>query len=239
MGQHYFIMGKNTISEVLKQDKSRIVEVMTHKEKSHPFTEKLLSEGVKVNFISKGAMEKKLDSASHGGFGALMHSKTPLSLDELLDSLEEQEKGLIVMLDGIVDPHNVGAILRSCECFGVDAVIWSKNRGPSMTPVVSKVSVGGSELVPIVLVSNLHDALLKCKDRYFTIFTAEKKQNSYDLSSLPPSNKKVLVMGSEEKGVRPLISKTADGSIFIPMKGHIDSLNVSSAAAVLLSWLTQ
>lgn len=240
MSKHYFIMGKNTLSEVLKREGiTRIIEVHTHHDKKHPFVQKLLSEGVNMVFVSRAKMEQKLNSTSHGGFAALMKEKEPLNLQAKLEELEAQEKALIVVLDGIVDPHNVGAILRSCECFGVDLVIWSKNRGPSMTPTVSKVSVGGSELVPTCLVSNLHDALLKCQDHHFSILTAEKKAGSVTPGEVPSLDRKVLVMGSEEKGVRPLLSKMADYATFIPMKGQIDSLNVSAAAAVLLSWLSR
>lgn len=234
----HWIMGKNTLKEAFKVDPSRFLEIITHQDVNAPFMQPFIQAGIKVSSVNKAVMEKKLASASHGGVAARLKQKEPWSLQELIEELERKEKGLIVVLDGIVDPHNVGAILRSCECFGADAVIWSKNRGPDITPTVTKVSVGASEILPLCVVSNLHDALLKLKEAYFSIITAEKKEKSYTPDQLPSFDRKVLVMGSEEKGVRPLISKIADASIFIPMQGHIDSLNVSAAAAVLLSHMS-
>ena len=237
MKNDYFIMGKNSLNEVLRRDSWRFIEIITHHEKSHAFLTPFLEKGIKITSMGRHTMEKILGSDSHGGFAARLERHENFSIGDMLDSLKEKKNATLVALDGILDPHNIGAILRSCECFGVDGVIWSKNRGPSITPVVTKVSVGASELVPICIVSNIHDALLKCQDDYFSIITAEKKANSCTHQDLPRQDKKVLVLGSEEKGVRALISKMADYSVFIPMQGQIDSLNVSAATAVLLSHL--
>ena len=143
------------------------------------------------------------------------------------------------MLDSIFDPQNFGSLLRSAECFGVDGVIWSKNRGCELTPVVSKASVGASELLPLLCVSNLAETMRKFKKNGFWIVTAEIGEEAKSLDSFDFPEKTLLIMGSEGKGVQKLLSKEADSKVYLPMYGQIDSLNVSQAASVLLYQWTQ
>ena len=139
-----------------------------------------------------------------------------------------------MLLDSIFDPQNVGAILRSCECFGVDAVIISKIRGCSITPTVTKTSVGATELVPIAEVSNLTTTIEKFQKAGYWAVTAEISDKAIPLNTFEYPEKTVLILGSEGKGVQKIISKKADFHVFIPMLGRIDSLNVSQAAAVFM-----
>ena len=162
-----------------------------------------------------------------------MKERDELPLKEFLSTTPE--KSLVVMCDSITDPQNFGAILRACECFGVDALVFSKNRNVGITPVVSKVSVGGSELVPLIAVSNLVDTLKKFQDVGYFSVAAECHERSQSLYNFEFPSQTVLIIGAEGKGIQPLLSKKADYHLEIPMQGRIDSLNVSQATAVFLS----
>lgn len=207
----YWIMGKRCVAEVEKREPHRIIEILR--------TPKVRAE----------KLEKLVGSSSHQGVIARVKKKPALGIDDLAGASR------LLALDSIEDPQNVGAIFRAAECFGVDGLLWSKNRGAPMTPVVSKVSVGASEVVPYAIVSNLAESLRQLKDRGFWVVVADMGGENYQTLDLP--EKTVLVMGSEHKGVRPLIAKLADLTVSIPLAGEIDSLNVSQAAAVLLSGL--
>ena len=139
------------------------------------------------------------------------------------------------MLDSIMDPHNFGAILRAAECFGVDAVLWSKNRGCDITPVVAKVSVGASELLPLVPVSNLAQALERLKDAGVWSIAADVSPEAQPIDQFEFPTKSLILLGSEGEGLQPLLLREAEFKITIPLHGKIDSLNVSQAAAVMLA----
>ena len=145
------------------------------------------------------------------------------------------DSSLILILDSIFDPQNFGSILRASECMGADAVIYSKNRGSSLTPSAAKASSGASELIPLIEVSNLAETVRKLKKNDYSVITAEIKKEAKDIRHFSFPKKTALIMGSEGKGVQPLLSKMADCSVYIPMFGKIDSLNVMQAAVVFLA----
>lgn len=225
-----FIMGKNAIKELFKKDKKRIIEI--YLEKGDPLVQEW--SGMPLRFTSKHELTKILQSDSHQGVAALVHEPPSCDLASLFHRLEKKDKALVLMLDSIMDPQNFGSLLRSAECFGVDAVVWSKNRGVDITPVVSKASVGATELVPLIRVSNLAETVKKFKEHDFWAVTAEVGEEAQSLYTFEFPKKTLLIMGSEGKGVQPIVSKQADFKVLIPMQGQIDSLNVSQATAVFL-----
>lgn len=224
------IMGKHTVEELLKSAKERLLNVYTYK-KEDPLYSLLQKEGVKVHFVPKPKLTSLVQSESHQGFVAEVRERETVDLKAFLENVPE--KSLVVMCDSITDPQNFGTILRACECFGVDALVYSKNRNVGLTPVVSKASVGGSELVPLIPVSNLADTMKKFQDAGYFSVAAERSDKS--LYSFEFPRKTLLILGAEGKGIQPLLSKKSDFRIEIPMHGSIDSLNVSQATAVLLS----
>jgi len=223
-------MGKHAIEEVLKTAPERLVEVYTYKQEE-PLFKALHQAGVKTLFTLKPKLYSLVHSESHQGFVAKVREREVLNIKDFL--LNPPEKSLVVMCDSILDPQNFGAILRACECFGVDALIFSKNRNVPLTPVVSKASVGGSELVPLLSVSNLADTLKKFQTAGYIAVAAERSEQDIYTFEFPEQT--LLILGAEGKGIQPLLSKNADFRIEIPMHGQIDSLNVSQATAVLLS----
>ena len=224
------IMGKHAVEEVLKTAPERLLKVYTYK-KEDPLFQALQKAGIKTAFVPKPKLSTLVQSESHQGFVAEVHEREFLRVKDFLSWA--REKSLVVMCDSITDPQNFGTILRACECFGVDALIFSKNRNVALTPVVSKASVGGSELVPLISVSNLADTLKKFQDAGYFAVAAES--NSENLYTFEFPEQTLLILGSEGKGIQPLLSKKSDFHIEIPMHGKIDSLNVSQATAVLLS----
>lgn len=228
------IMGKHAIEEVAKIDTKRLLKVYSHK-KGDPLLESLHRLGVKIHIVPKQKLESLVLSESHQGFVAEVKEREFLTTKEFLNSTPE--KSLVLMCDSISDPQNFGAILRAAECFGADAVIYSKNRNVALTPVVSKASVGASEIVPLLPVSNLADTLKKFQNEGYFSVAAEVKEGAHSLSSFEFPEKTLLIMGSEGTGIQPLLSKNSDFHVMIPMAGSIDSLNVSQATAVFLSFI--
>lgn len=233
--KNYYIMGIHSITEALKKFPERILclyTVASSKGRKHTLLETAQKRRVPSRFVSKEKLTQLVGSHSHQSFVAEMK---PKKVTHLFSFFEKKESALILALDRISDPQNVGAIFRASECFEVDALLWSKNRGCPMTPVVSKTSSGASELVPYFIVSNLADTLKHLKKQGFEIVIADVGPDAKNVHEFSYASKTVLVMGSEGKGVQPIIRKLADHIVKIPMKGSIDSLNVSQSAAVLLS----
>jgi len=217
------IMGKNTVEEVATYQHKRIISITTSsKELLNDYQRK----GFKVKLADKNEMNKIVQSDSHQGIIAEVLDEE-ISFRTCIDQLKKKNKSVVVLLDSIQDPQNMGAIMRACECFGVDWILHTKNRGTPITAVVSKVSMGGSEIVPRSTVSNGVDAIKKLKDEGFWIASLE-----FDFP-----DKICLVFGSEGEGVKSLMSKSSDFHLIIPMLGRIDSLNVSQASAVVLALL--
>ena len=147
-------------------------------------------------------------------------------------SLDDIDSDFIVMLDHLEDPHNFGAIIRTCECAGVKNIIIPKDRSVTVNDTVVKVSVGAIEHVKIIMVSNLVNAINKLKDKGYFIYSADMDGVDYRKETYP--TKKVLIIGNEGSGISRLVSNSSDVILSIPMKGNINSLNASASAAILI-----
>jgi len=228
-------MGINTLNELLHSCPEKIIEVYALKKSLNDRKEDLIraieKENIPIIYLDKRKLEDLVDSDSHQGFAAKVR-RTYYTLKEIL----EKDPPFLLLLDQIYDPHNFGAILRASECFSVSGLIYSKNKGCPVTPVVTKVSCGASELVPLVRVSNLNDTLIKLQKSGYTVVIANCGKEAKSIYEFQIPEKMVFVLGSEEKGVQPLVKKRADDLVYLPMKGKIDSLNVSQAAACFLSY---
>ncbi len=155
-----------------------------------------------------------------------------MTVDEFCSSLKEDEGALVLILDGITDPHNLGAILRSADQFGADLVLIPERRSVQANETVVKVSSGAAQYVPLSVVTNLTREIKTLKDNGFWIYGADMNgSSSYDEKFAARS---AIVMGSEGDGMSNLVRKNCDYIVSIPMRGHIDSLNVSVAAGILM-----
>ncbi len=233
----HWIMGRNCLNEVLKRAPERIVEVYTAAS-NEPLIREIEQLKIPLFVTSKKKLSACVGSESHQLFAAKVRNRTMPPLREWSAALPEQS--MLVFCDALQDPHNLGAILRAAECLGAAAVVYSKNRSVALTPVVSKVSVGASELVPVFSVANLADEVRALKKEGFSIVAAEGKAGACSLFSWQFADKTALILGSEGKGIQPLLLRLADKRLAIPLAGAIDSLNVAQAAAVFLaSWSAQ
>lgn len=230
------IIGLHSIEEILKNDPIRLVKVFTLKtslnikERKTTLLDQLRALGKPVEQLNSAQMDKLCDSSSHQGFAALIKKQDPFDLKAFFR--KKSAPSLVLALDSIYDPHNLGAILRASECFGVDLVFWSKNRGSSLTPAVSKSSSSASIWVSTLLVSNLSTTIQQFVEEGYTLLVAHLGKQSESLFDFIFPEKTLLVLGSEGEGVRPILQKQAHHFLEIPMYGKVDSLNVSQAATL-------
>ena len=150
-----------------------------------------------------------------------------------IDSIVKDDKSnFLVMLDSLEDPHNFGAIIRTCECAGVDYIIIPKNRSVSVNSTVYKTSSGALNNVKIVEVVNLSNTIRKLQDLGYWVYGAEA--NGVDYRSIKYDGKTCLVIGSEGHGLKQIVANSCDQIISLPMKGKINSLNASVAGGILI-----
>jgi len=155
-----------------------------------------------------------------------------MSIKEFCGGLKDGEGAVVLVLDSITDPHNLGAILRSCDLFNVDLVITGQKRSASVNETVLRISSGAARYVNMATVTNLNRELQTLKDTGFWVYGADMSGTSSYKTKFAPRS--VIVMGSEGNGLSRLVSSNCDEIVSIPMSGHIDSLNVSVAAGILL-----
>jgi 23S rRNA (guanosine2251-2'-O)-methyltransferase len=193
---------------------------------------------ISVELVNKTKLDKIAQTNKHQGVVAELNevTKKDLSLKSTLKELEGKSDSIIVVLDGVTDPHNLGAIIRSCDCFGVDAVVLPKDNSANINATVAKVSSGAINNVPVIVVNNISRALDEIKDYGYWIAGTTLADNSVELFDFKPDNKIVWVLGSEGSGIRRLVAENCDHLVSIPMYGGTQSLNVSVAAGVVLSY---
>lgn len=232
-------MGLHAISELLRHAPKKILRVYTSVKMAGERKGGILREcdkwEIPIVSVTEEALSQMCGSDSHQSFAAHVQGRTFLDVKQFLKGVEDKEQALVLMCDQIFDPQNFGALIRSAECFGVDAIAWSKNRGSDLTPVSTKASCGASEWMPLIRISNLAEAVSQFQEGGFEVVAATLSAGSKNAFHFPFAKKTVLVVGSEGEGIQPLIQKKADHCIHIPLKGKIESLNVSAAAASLLT----
>ena len=237
------VIGRNSLRELLKHKAARISKVYSSnagsstKQGGDQVAAELIAmlnhHRIPIESCDRAKLTELAQTDSHQGFVGVLREQPEMTLTSFIESTQDQARLMVLILDSLNDPHNLGAVLRAAECFGVSAVIISKNRGTDVTPVVSKVSVGAAEIVPIIKVSNLVDAARKLSDNNFWLVAADGSAKA-SLNTFEFPDRTALILGSEGDGIQPLLLKQAGFTVKIPLYGQIESLNVSQAAAVLL-----
>lgn len=229
------ICGRKTFLEVITNKPHAIKKVFATK-KSAEFIEREISNvpNFSINYVQEKEISDFLHTDSHQGIAALVSRDNLISIKDIEAEANSGKYSMLVALDGIQDAHNFGAILRSSAFFGIDGLIWSPNRTVELSPTVSKVSLGASEIVNLASVGNLGDSLLRLKKLGYWIILADVDDNSVPLSSFSFSEKTILVLGSEGKGVSKRVLKLSDEKVHIKGGGTLESLNVSNASAIFL-----
>jgi 23S rRNA (guanosine2251-2'-O)-methyltransferase len=232
---HEIIYGIHAVEAALRNQPEYVLQVFVQQARNDNRIKKIIdiakNSGVSLQSITNDRLKEKCPKARHQGVVAEIRSNSSsvTSLDDIL----QKESLLLLVLDEVQDPHNIGACLRTADAVGVDAVIVSKNRSPALTPVIRNVASGAAETVPYIMVSNLARALEKIKHSNVWVMgtSGDARQTIYETSI---NHRLALVMGSEGKGMRRLTREACDELISIPMQGSVESLNISVATAVSL-----
>ncbi len=189
---------------------------------------------VPVRNREKSDIARLCGSEHHQGVALRVEEFSYAELDDILNRCRATgSPGLVLVLDGIQDPHNLGAIIRSAACAGADGVVIPKDRAVGITPTVEKASAGAVETVPVAHVVNIAQALEALKKEGFWVYGAVDNAEG-ELYSQDFSSSVALVIGNEGEGIRPLVRKKCDGIFSIPMQGGVSSLNASVAAGITL-----
>lgn len=224
-----YIYGKNPVRQLFLEHKEVKSILLAVKDKE---IEALAQRNhVKIQHTDKKNLSKITGSEKHQGICAEVNDYKTYSLEEIM-KVEEGKQGLLVLLDELEDPHNLGAILRSCDAAGANGVIFKKTHAVGLTPTVAKVSAGAIDTVKCATVTNLSRAIETLKDNGWWIVGTD--MNGVDYRSLKYDFNCVLVIGNEGKGISRLIREKCDHMVKIPMVGNIESLNASVSAGVLL-----
>ncbi len=216
-----YVYGKNSFFEALENH--RIVKAFVLHDES------IKGKGIDYEIADRKTLDRLSRSGNHQGYVALVKE---FELAEVGDMLKK-ENGLIVILDNLQDVHNLGAIIRTCDCAGVDGVIYKTHNSVKVNDTVAKVASGALEYVKIAEVTNLVNTIRKLKENgYWVVGTDGNATMSY--TDLKYDMNTVLVIGSEGKGISRLVREECDFMISLPMLGHVTSLNASVAAGILI-----
>lgn len=227
-----YVYGKNVVSSMLKDRREILTLYLLEGRKDIETVSLAKSQNIRIKYVSKAELDR-LVSGNHQGYVAEVREYKTYSIEEITDSIPEGKLPLIVALDSLQDPHNLGAILRTMSCVGGDGVIIEKNRSVSLNGTVAKVSVGAIDKVKVAQVTNLAQTLRKLKDMGYWVIGTDVNQ-AQDYRRVRYDMPVVLVIGAEGTGMRRLIGETCDLKIKLPMEGDIGSLNASVACGILL-----
>ncbi len=237
------LWGIHPVYEGLEKEPARFSEIIIHKERRGDKIDSIVrnarKQGVRVSFVdSLKIVGEGGGQVRHQGVVARICESGLVNFEELVGKLKEKaaagEKCRVMVLDSLQDPHNVGAIIRSALASGAAAVLVTRERSAPLGGTAAKSSAGAMAHIDICQVTNLVNALKELKKHGFWVFGAVKDAHAVSLFESDLTVPACLVVGSEGKGIRPLVKKECDVLISIPMKGSLDSLNSSVAAGVIL-----
>ena len=238
MSSGELLFGIHSIDAALTHDPKNILELYFETNSDNPrvkeLSERARELGLKPHSRDRAALDRMTGGARHQGAVARYQAPPPRAEAELYALVEKAEKDvLLLVLDGVTDPHNLGACLRSAEGAGVTAVIVPKDKAAGITPTVRRASSGAADRVAFFAVTNLARTLKALKERgvWLVGLEGEAEQDFYKLDLTGPL---AIVMGSEGEGMRRLTAESCDFRARIPMRGDVESLNVSVATGVTL-----
>jgi len=232
----HYIYGINSVSEALKARGRAFAWVGVAKERHDLRLQRLVEDcrkqGIAVRFVGRAELDRMAGNNAHQGVVAVTSAKQYNDLDDVLASKRGQYS-LLVVLDGVEDPHNLGAILRTADAVGANGVVIPERRAAGVTATVTKASAGASEHLPIAKVTNISRTLEDLKERnVWTVGLDERGTQPYDAVDYKMDC--AVVLGAEGKGLHDLVARKCDFLVSIPMLGRVPSLNVSVAAGVVL-----
>lgn len=232
------IYGKNCIYEAIRAShKLNTVYVLDETiKKDKNFISLLNDKKIKYEICDRRKMDSLFPS-NHQGYGAIAKDYEYKDLEILFETKSEKRK-VVLVLDGIEDPHNLGAMLRSADAFGAEAIIIPKNRSVSITDTVAHVSTGAIEYVPVIMVNNLAQTLIKLKENGYWVCGTDTS-GDMEAKDLPTDINLAVIIGSEGFGMSKVCKKQCDYVLKIPMVGHVNSLNASVSCGIVLALINQ
>jgi 23S rRNA (guanosine2251-2'-O)-methyltransferase len=237
LGEEEYLAGKHPVLEAMKAGRSINKIFMSSQAQRHlvqPIMEEAKARGIVVQQVDKSKLDRLVPEVQHQGVVAQAAAVAYAEVDDLLARAAERgEAPLIVLLDEVEDPHNLGSVLRTADCTGVHGVIVPKRRSAGLTAVVAKTSAGAVEYVPVARVANLVQTMEKLKAAGLWIAGADAgaKDGFYETNLTGPL---AIVIGNEGQGLSRLVRERCDFILSLPMVGQINSLNASVAAGVIL-----
>ena len=231
------VIGRNAVRELLRSDRT-VDKLLVRRGDREGSIVALVAEAVEKNIpiveVDKAKLDSLADFVPHQGVIAMVAQKDYCSVEDILAIAKERgESPFIVIADGITDPYNLGALIRCAEGCGAHGLIIPRRRAVGLTALVAKSSAGAMEHLAVAKVANIHQTILDLKKEGIWVYAAEAGGSAhYDTNFSGPC---ALVMGSEGEGVSRVVKETCDGIVSIPMYGHVNSFNVSTAASVILA----
>ncbi len=223
------VYGKNVAREILNSNTKIFKVFLDNNFNDQELMSIITKKNLKRFHIDRNKLDKMCDNGITQGIALDIEEFKYLDINDIVN---DKDSNFIVMLDSLEDPHNFGAIIRTCECAGVNYIIIPKKRSVSVNSTVYKTSAGALNNTKIVEVVNLSNTITKLKDLGYWIYGAEA--GSSDFRSVDYSGKTCLVIGSEGHGLKQIVASSCDQIISLPMKGKVNSLNASVAAGILI-----
>lgn len=232
----HYIYGINSVTEALKARGRAFEWVGMAKERHDLRLQRLIEDlrkiGIPVRFLQRVELDRMAGNAAHQGVVAVTSAKQYNDLEDVI-AAKRDKFSLLVVLDGVEDPHNLGAILRTADAAGANGIIIPERRAAAVTGTVTKASAGASEHLPIAKVTNISRTVEDLKENnIWTVGLDERATQTYDAVNYNMDC--AVVLGGEGKGLHDLVKRKCDFLVSIPMLGKVPSLNVSVAAAVVL-----
>ncbi len=230
------IEGRNPVGEAIASGSTidrLVVEKGLKDVGANKIIELAKQKGIKVFFRDKATLDRESVTGRHQGFIAEITDFKYCELDDILDYAKQKgEEPFIVLLDGVEDPHNLGSVIRVCECAGVHGVVIPRHRAVSVNETVIKVSAGASAHVKVAKVTNINDAIDTLKSKNVWVYASDMNGTSLYKSDL--TGAVAIVVGGEGTGIKKLTLQKCDAVVSIPMFGQVNSLNASVATGVML-----
>lgn len=234
--EHYY--GVHAVESLLELEPERVLTLFTLKGRDDQRLQKILTLaepfGISVQKASRDTLEKLAGLPFHQGVVAAVRPQPTLNEDDLEHLLTQKKDVLILALDQVTDPHNLGACIRTAAAMGVDAVVVPRDRSASLTPTARKVAAGGAEKVKFIQVTNLGKTLATMKLQDVKVVGTLLDETAKPIQQSDLTGRLVIVMGAEDTGIRPINQAQCDEKIYIPMSGDLQSLNVSVATGMAL-----
>jgi 23S rRNA (guanosine2251-2'-O)-methyltransferase len=232
------IYGINPVLEILRSEGGNVQKIVLAEGRRGEDVKKILglasARGIAVEVRKRESLDRQAGTTAHQGVLCLCGEFAYASLEELIANRHLAfPASLVLLLDGVEDPQNLGSLIRTAHCFGANGVVIPRDRAAGITPAVIKASAGAAGHIPVARVVNITQTIEVMKENGFWIYGTDASSDC-DAGSVRFEGNVGLVMGSEGKGIRPLVRKHCDVLLSIPLFGRIDSLNVSVAAGILL-----